>query len=491
MYSAAKLSRLTSGWGQSITSGDAELHSSLSTMRARCRELVRDAPLAKRARTIVQNNIIGTGIGMQAQVKSTRGKLIKRINDDIEKTWERWAEADSCHTGGALHFADLERACMAQVFDAGEVLLRKHPSSFGASPVPVALELIEPERLADTWHLPGPADGHMLRMGIEVDRFFRPVAYWLREQHPGDVSFLARSDKLERVPADQIIHLRMVDRWPQTRGEPWLHAAARKLNDIDGYTEAEIIAARGAASYMGFIESPEENPDVAGGTDGGPASEVQMEPGLVRRLADGEKFNPFAPNRPNSGAESFLRFMLREIAAGTGVSYESLSRDYSQSNYSSSRLALLDDRDLYRIVQMWFIRNFRLPFHRFWLQQAVLSRSLQTIRLEEYAQDMAKFEAVRFKPRGWSWIDPAKEVSAYKEAIKAGIETTTNVIAQTGAGRDIEDVLDERQMELELMEEKGLAFDTDPQAAKDDSAAEPPTDQQDDDARKRVVSFKR
>jgi hypothetical protein len=49
------------------------------------------------------------------------------------------------------------------------------------------------------------------------------------------------------------------------------------------------------------------------------------------------------PNRPNSTLDPFMRFLLREIAAGVGVSYESLSRDYSQSNYfKSSRL--IDDR---------------------------------------------------------------------------------------------------------------------------------------------------
>ncbi|MGA0920517.1 MAG: phage portal protein, partial [Gemmatimonadaceae bacterium] len=36
------------------------------------------------------------------------------------------------------------------------------------------------------------------------------------------------------------------------------------------------------------------------------------------------------------------------MASGIGVSYESISRDYSQSNYSSSRLALLEDHDLYK-----------------------------------------------------------------------------------------------------------------------------------------------
>jgi lambda family phage portal protein len=486
MYSGAKQSRLTEGWGTSNTSADGELVSSLASLRARSRQLVRDAPYAKRAKVIIQNNVVGAGIGMQAQVKTARGVLNKRVNDDIELAWEAWMLAANCHTGGCLHFADLERAAMGQVFEAGEVLIRKHYSKFGDSPVPFALELIEAERLADDYSVPGPtADGASVRMGVEADKYHRPVAYWLRQRHPGEARWSegGSSERLERVPADQIIHLRIVDRWPQTRGEPWLHAVLRKLNDTDGYSEAEIVAARSAASYMGIIESPEDSQQNTGTTTatatGG--SEMVMEPGEVKHLAPGEKFNSFAPNRPNSGAEPFLRFMLREIAAGAGTSYESLSRDYSQSNYSSSRLALIDDRDLWRTLQRWFIRSLRAPLHNEWLQQAVLSRAIAGIPVDQYALNPLKFNAVRFKPRGWSWIDPTKEVAAYKEAVLAGFTTVSDVIALTGSGRDIEDVLDERKQELELMEAAGLTFDTEFKEPPAPVVAPPPEPDEDKD----------
>jgi lambda family phage portal protein len=149
------------------------------------------------------------------------------------------------------------------------------------------------------------------------------------------------------------------------------------------------------------------------------------------------------------------------MAAGTGVSYESLSRDYSQSNYSSSRLALLDDRDLWRTFQLWWMRSFREELHEEWLQAAVLA-GVVNIPLEQYATNPEKFEAATFKARGWSWIDPTAEVAAYKEAVKAGFITVSEVIAQTGNGLDLEDVLDERERELNEMKGKGLDFDTSP-----------------------------
>lgn len=470
MYQAARASRLTSGWATSTTSADSELISSLTELRNRSRALVRDAAYAKRAKVIVQNNVIGSGIGMQAQVMSTRDEPRESVNDAIDEAWIEWSRASSCHTGGTLCFADLERALMAQIFEAGEAFVRKHHRPFGDSKVPFALELIEPERIADEFMSPVPpgpaADGGMVKMGIEVDRYGRPLAYWIRSRHPGELRFIqGETDKIERVPADQIIHLRMpIDRWPQTRGEPWMHAVCRKLNDMDGYSEAEIIAARGAASIVFTIESPDTETPLAQDTGSEDASkEFVVEPGSGRRLDPGEKFQTHSPNRPNTALDPFMRYMLREIAAGTGPSYESISRDYSQSNFSSSQIAVHEDRDLWRIIQQCFIRIFREPLHREWLQQAVLAQAISAIRVEAYAVDPSKYEAVTFKPRGWGWVRPREDVPAMIEAHKAGFLPIGDIIAMTCNGKDFWDVMKQIQLEREIMKELGLVFTTSPE----------------------------
>jgi lambda family phage portal protein len=466
MYETARSTRLNSGWTVSNTSADAELASSLTALRARSRQLVRDSSYAKRARLIVVNNVIGNGIGLQAQVKTTRDKLNLSVNDQIEESWAEWSEAQNCHTGGRLAFYNFERVLMAQVFDAGEVLIRYHHETFGTSKVPLGLELIEAERLADDLTVGSfnPQNGNEIRMGIEVNKFFRPVAYYIRRRPPNDVRWPTGnfgSDLVERVPADEIEHLAVVDRWPQTRGEPWLHAAARRLNDVEGYSEAEIVRARGQSVRLGFIKSSEDAESFGEKQEDGTV-EMEYEAGIITKLNPGEEFQDLSPTSPNPQFDPFMRVMIREIAAGSGPSYESISRDYSQSNYSSSRLALLEDRDLWRFYQCWFIGDFRRRLHRKWLQQAVLARDVPGISVEQYAFEPRKFEKVLYKPRGWTWIDPNKEVQAFKEAIRAGFTTRTDVIAATAGGQDIEDVDGTRERELKDAKEKGLEFDTDP-----------------------------
>lgn len=500
MYSAARGSRLTSNLGSGgNTSANAELHTSLYRLRAASRQLVRDSAYAKRAKKIVIDNVIGTGIGMQAEVRSSREGLRTNINDAIETAWWEWCKANRCHTGGQLHFCDLERQAIGQVFEAGEVFIRLHFDRFGDSKIPLALELIEAERMADDYAEPGPVvASNMVVSSIEVDSFYRPVAYWIRQQHPGEIrKDTQKSDRLERVPADQVIHLRLIDRWPQVRGEPWMHAVIRKLADIDGYTEAEIVAARAASMYFGTIETTDDVNTFGEEQEDG-TYQLPLEPGMVEKLAPGEKLNFVNPNRPNSALDPFLRYMLREMAAGVGTSYESLSRDYSQSNYSSSRLALLEDRDTWRALQQWFIRSFRERLHGVWLQQAVLAGSVKGVGLADYANDPSKYEAVSFKPRGWQWVDPTKEVEAYKEALKAGFTTRADIIAQTAGGVDIEEIDRQRARELEQQDELGLTYDTDPSAYEQPEPAAPaapaaeteePDEPDDEGEASRLVAF--
>lgn len=497
MYANARPSRFNSGLGASgNSSADAELGSSLTQLRAASRQVVRDAPYAKRAKAIVTNNVIGPGIGMQAQVQTARGELSRSVNANIEAAWCEWACAQNCHTGGALHFHDLERAAFGQVFEAGEVFIRAHYSRFGESSVPLALELIEPERLADNGITPpgAAASGAEIRQGVEVDKFGRALAYWVRSRHPGDLRTLSpQADTIERIPAADIFHLRVVDRWPQTRGEPWMHTAIRKLDSMEQYSTSELRAAQNDATMFGSVKTT--------AIDGGPLAtnqadqaangdkpEMVIEDGVIVDLEPGEELNYHTPKRPNTALDPFLRYMLREVAAGIGVSYESLSRDYSQTTFSSGRLAILDDRDTWRVLQQWWLRSFRARLHKLWLQQAVLAGAIAGVPFEQYGPNRQKFEAVKFKPRGWSWVDPTKEVAAYKEAEKAGYISAEDIISQTANGLDIEDVVDAIVRSRELYEEAGIVRDTDVAAtnaaaagkAQAGSASPPDPDEEDD-----------
>lgn len=516
-YAGAQGSRLSGPWQASGTSADAETLTSLVNLRSRSRQLCRDVSYAKRAKSIVVANVIGTGIRMQAQVYTTRDQLADRVNTDIEEAWCCWSKADSCHTGGRLDFASFERTLMAEIFEAGEVFVRKRFRKFGNSEVPYALELIEAERIADDLVIPAAFNaGPNLRLGIEVDEFQRPVAYYIRKRHPNELGFILAPapDAVERVPAEEIIHLAVVERWPQTRGIPWLHAVINTFRDIAGYVEAEITRARVQASTPWTIETPESTSSFGEvQTDG--SVEMVVEPGVAKRLNPGEELKAPGTNSPNPSFEMFVRNMVRNVAAGTGpgIRYSAISADYSQTTYSSERAAQLDDRDGWRILQNWFICSFREIVHRDWMQQAVLAGALKTVTVEQWALNREKYEAVRFRPRGWAWVDPTKEVAAYKDAVRSNFMTIEDVLATTQPdGTDFEDLIEQRKREIKLADAAGIVSDSnpaqvantgkaqvdpnaDPNATPTDTPADTPQDTQDtpadQPAARRVVRIQR
>lgn len=478
-YGGAQFGPTTADWQANGTSADSEIYTSLRPLRNRSRQLVRDNEYAKNGKRIVVNNVIGTGIGMESQVTLRDGKTLDApVNDLIEREWKRWSRKAFCHTAGRLSLKAMQRFLMGNVFESGEILVRFIAKPFGGSKVPLALELIEADQLVDTYS--GKADnGNTVRMGIEVDEWQRPVAAYLHPKHPGDYSFAGslQPSQFIRVPFSELLHLGVFERPYQTRCVPWLHATLTKIRHMGGYEEAEIVAARAAASIMGFRQTPELEMDIPSNNgdddvdDGEESPVMNMSPGKILTLPPGETFQGFSPNRPNAALEPFMRFMLRSVAAGVGLSYESLSRDYSQANYSSSRLALLDDRDGWRILQQWFIEDFMEPvFHR-WLEMAVLAGVLP---LQGFERDPERYQAVEWQPRGWSWIDPAKEQAAAKSAVRSGHSTLSDDLAEQG--KSIEAVFKRRRRELDLAAKYGLVLDTDPAQVNDKGATQVDTE---------------
>jgi len=456
-YQGARVSRLTADWVTSGTSADSEIKSSFKALRNRARQLCRDNDYARQALRSIQNNVIGHGIKHQSQVRMQRGgRLDQTINGQIHEQWERWMHKSRCDVSGLLGFHDMERLLARSLAESGEVFIRMIRQPFGGSRVPFALQVLEADYLIDD-DVPQAADGNTVRMGIEVDGYLRPQAYHFYANHPGDTyaGNPRTNGRRIRVPADEVIHLFLSERPGQTRGVTWFASALMRLHMLQGYEEAEVVRARASSALMGFIQSPEG--ELVGDEiyEGQRVSEFT--PGVFKYLAPGESVTVPDLNAPDGQLEPFTRSMLRAVAAGIGVSFESISKNFSESNYSSSRLSLLEERDTYKVLQRFFIENFHQIVFENWLEMAVLSGQLS---LPAYETNPDRYRASRWIPRSWEWVDPQREVNAYKDAVRCGFKTLGQVISEQGG--DLDDVLIARQAELAMLDEMDIVLDTDP-----------------------------
>lgn len=451
-YQGANTGRLFSDFVTSNRSPDSEIRFALETLRNRCRDLERNNEYARRYINLLKTNVVGDrGVSMQVKAKNTDGSFDRIGNAQIEREWSAWGRRGNCTVDGKMSWLDAQKFFIQSLARDGEVLIRKvtYPNKWG-----FALEFLEPDVLDEKKNEVLP-NGNQIRMGVEIDKYFRPVAYHILTVHPGDGGYyspLAR--KHVRVPADKIIHAYMGDRAQQTRGVPMMASVIASLKMLHGYREAELVAARVGASKMGFFTSDDG--------DGFPADDyedqyvpiMEASPGVLQQLPKGVDFKAFDPTHPTSAFADFEKAVLRGIASGLGVSYNSLANDLEGVSYSSIRQGALEDRDFYKTLQNFMIQHFVEPIYREWLSMAMTTSalSLPITKYDKFA------DTTHFRARGFAWIDPQKEIAAAVTAMNNGIMSMQDVSNQYG--RDIEETFEQIAMESQLAQEFGvkLAF---------------------------------
>jgi lambda family phage portal protein len=444
-FPAADLGRLTSTWNVNLGSINRWLRYELRTMRSRSRQLCRGDAYASKFVDACRNNIAGpTPFQLQAQVKFNSGRLNATANEAIETAYVQWSKPGRCDVTGKLSLAEMDRLTIMGLARDGEALWRRLVDANG-----VRYQLLDIDRL-DELRNDNLPDG-AIKMGVEVDLYGRPRAYHILKDHPGELGEWSRGNErvYERVQADQVLHLFIPD-WPeQVRGFPWMHAAMIRLWHLGAFEEAAVINARVGASKLAILQSPNGEPPASMAT--GRESEGNLlddaEPGQYWTLPEGYELKEFNPTFPDAAIEPFVRSLLRGVSAAVGMAYHSLANDPGAVNYSTARVALLEERDMWTTMQNWYIEHACFPRLRDFLEIEGLAERLAPA----YA---TQAEQCRFQGKTWKWIDPLKEVNAQILALDSQLTSRTRITAE--GGEDFEDVLNEIAAEQASAADKGV-----------------------------------
>lgn len=453
VYAGAQVSRLSQDWITSPLSADASIRSDFRLLRDRARQLVRDNAYAQRFVSATSDNVVGPdGHRLQALVTAADGSPDRATNAAIEEAWDDWQLAEHASLDGMLPFRDVVALAVEMWAQDGEALLRFFDGA--DNPHGFAVQLLDADMLDHTM-MRAPADGvNEVRMGVERDRKGKPVAYWLYERHPNDLApggSIAEGAVRVRVPAADVVHLFTVRRPGQTRGVTDLAAVMSDLHMLGGYQEAELVAARTAAASMFFFTQTKD----ADGIDPDAEASVPLEaePATGHVLPPGYDVKQFSAEHPTSAFPVFVTAILRAIASGLGLSYSLLTGDLTGASYGSQRDGSLKERDRWRVKQrLVSALVYRRTYLR-WMRMAALTR-----RLKLPTQDVARYQRHRWLPRGWTWIDPKKDIEAAALEVAYGFTTRTEVAAMNG--RDFADVVAQLADEEELLHDAGVQVAT-------------------------------
>jgi lambda family phage portal protein len=478
-YESTATGRRLANWNPTRLGPTTSLWSTRDLMLARCHDEVRNNPLATSAVDNFESQIVGNGIKPKWNLVDEKLKL------QIENEFKLSALSKNIDHGGLCDYYGLQALAAREIFEGGEVFVRRHIRPVGWSPnpnvkqpmrVPIQMQLIEAEQCPIWLNItatPGATvakTGSVIRTGKEFDKDGRLAAFHMYAEHPGETMFFTSTAlQFVRITSDNMLHCYKPYRAGLLRGQPHLSSVLVLLHELAKYSDATVVAKELQAMFAGFVTqiTPESDvipTDLTNAQPGQPnpytpptVRFAELEPGSMNILFPGEDIKfPTLPQ--NNDLQTFMNVMLHQFAAAIGATYEQITGDLRGVNLSSIRAGVQDaHRKCEQFIYNVLVTQFCQPTLRWWLDEAVLSGRLE---LPGYAEEPEQYLDVTWTPSGWPWIDPQKDIEAKQTAVRCGFTSREAVCAESGEDAsqiDLQQVRDNQRADA-----AGLVYDSDP-----------------------------
>ncbi len=438
-YEAGKTDRLSGDFKPAGLTADGDVAEAMYTVRGRARTMEQSDGFVKKYVGLVRANIPGPfGFRLQSRVMEYDAKSKAMVEDvlansRIEDGWNDWSRRENCTVTGDMSFREFTHLMAAHFKRDGEFIARRVRFE---GKYQFVLQALEPDLLDETLTTRA-ANGNRIVMGVEMDKWRRPVAYYLRQEDDGTTASLyAYSRKVVRVPAEDIYFGYDRTRSFQSRGMSALSTSLMTLHNTREWEKASLVNARHSAGRLGFLS---DSPDSQGAgplpadeeeSDGTPV--IHLEAGSMYDIGT-KTFSGVDPKFPHEQHTPFVKSHLHRAAAGAEVSYYSLSNDYESTSFSSGRLSYSDERERWKMDQQYFVEALLEPIFRDWLEMAL---TCQAVKLPLAKFD--KFFAPEFIGRTWNYLDPEKEAQADLLLDGAGLLSRKRWFAERGLDMETE-----------------------------------------------------
>ena len=355
-YKAAEMNRLNSHWDAKMQDINVYLKSELPRLQARSRWLFRNNPHAGEYMNAMKNYIIGVGFSLQSQVRTitvdeqgdVEETYKEAFNKFVEDLFNEWAEDVDINASVSApeDFRDTQGLCFTKILEDGEIFIHPVVDLDADGPVPLRLEIIEPDSL-NTFIT--EYNGNPVTMGVEFNaNTWQPVAYWIYSGRKQTNHYVTQN-KAIRVPASEIIHIFPKLRPRQARGVPPLSIVTQRFFDLDEYTDAELMGNKIAACMGVFISQPpgQSDPDMLEPSSGQLTTDSKgnpidnLEPAMIAHVPPGSDVKVISPQKPGTTFDMFTQYHQRAMGAGAqwGVSYLTMTRDVRKVSHAGGRLA--------------------------------------------------------------------------------------------------------------------------------------------------------
>lgn len=446
-------------WLPPSQSADAALLPALRLGNARADDLVRNNGIAANAVALHKDHIVGHMFLISYRPNwrwlGMRETAAKSFVDEVEAAWSEYAEGmfGEIDVEGKRTFTEFIREGVGVHAFNGEIFVQPVWDTESTQLFRTRFKAVSPKRV-DT---PGHGIGNrFLRAGVEVDRYGRAVAYHICE----DDFPRSGSGRWERIPRElptgrpAMLHIFEPVEDGQTRGANQFYSVMERLKMLDSLQATQLQSAIVKAMYAATIESELDTQSAMDFILGANSQEqrerltgwigeiaayyaaapVRLGGAKVPHLMPGDSLNLQTAQDTDNGYSVFEQSLLRYIAAGLGVSYEQLSRNYAQMSYSTAR-ASANESWAYFMGRRKFVAS-RQASQMFlcWLEEAIVRR---VVTLPSKARFSFQEARSAWGNRDWIGsgrmaIDGLKEVQEAVMLIEAGLSTYEKECAKRG-----------------------------------------------------------
>ncbi len=144
---------------------------------------------------------------------------------------------------------------------------------------------------------------------------------------------------------------------------------------------------------------------------------------MVQRLSTGDDVTTLDPKTPGNNYQPFTEKQEKQIVAGVGLDYPTITRDFSNGSFSAQREGHIERDKETDPLQQLMISLAILPVRRAFIYWAA---SVGKIQVPEwfFDHDLEEFAfSANVQPPPKPWIDPAKQSAGAKIAMELGLST--------------------------------------------------------------------
>lgn len=470
-YGASSTKKSLLGWDYFGGDSRSDIEDNLSVLRQRSRDLYMGVPIATGAVKTMRTNVVGRGLMLKPTIDAEALGLSIEQKQELEKKiareWALWAESPDCDMARLNNFYELQQLAFLNWLSSGDCFALLPDKKRKNQPYDLRVRLIEADRVSSPDYF-DTVDNKIVG-GVEMDEDGEVVAYYFSKHHP--LSYADKQIEWTRVEAygkrtgrRNVLHLCSMERIGQRRGVPFLAPVIEALKQLGRYTDAELVAAVVNGLFAVFIEKVDDSEGPVIGesiakedqVDAEDGMSIELAPGNIIELQEGEKAHDVNPGRPNTAFNGFVEAICAQIGAALEIPYELLVKRFTAS-YSASRAALEEAWKMFRTYRTWLANDFCQPVYEEWFAEAVAK---QRISAPGFFTDPIRHKAyckAQWNGPARGLLNPVQEVSAAVTRVENGFSTRSNETMEMTGGDFYSNCEQLQQEESALKEVKKIA----------------------------------